>query len=158
MKSKLKRPKSSDYGSLTSRQASMPNLSKKSINANESSSDLEEDPVANNCEITYLLDSVDNTPSRPPIKKNSKQSSYVIEPMAFIQNLASSIMTISIGQFIYNRIYNRLVKETIDNDNGNNTSMNTSYLNPVPLQCNMTTSNQSFLHLYSSFGYLYVKF
>lgn len=37
--------------------------------------------------------------------------SYIIEPMAFIQNLAMSIMNISLGQFIYNRILTRLINQ-----------------------------------------------
>ncbi|CAF0897110.1 unnamed protein product [Brachionus calyciflorus] len=39
------------------------------------------------------------------------KSSYIVEPVAFIQNLATSIMGISLGQFIYNRILNRLIDE-----------------------------------------------
>ena len=39
------------------------------------------------------------------------QTSYIVEPMAFIQNLASCIMSISLGQFIYSRILNRLIEQ-----------------------------------------------
>ena len=44
--------------------------------------------------------------SRAPFK-----CTYIIEPVAFIQNLASCIMGFSVGQFIYNRILNRLIQE-----------------------------------------------
>ena len=41
--------------------------------------------------------------------------SYIIEPVAFIQNLAASIMGISVSQFIYNRIYDRLLSQATHN-------------------------------------------
>jgi hypothetical protein len=47
-------------------------------------------------------------------------STYIIEPVAFIQNLASCIMGFSLGQFIYSRILNRLIKEA--NANSKNVS------------------------------------
>ena len=47
------------------------------------------------------------------------KSSYVIEPVAFIQNLASSIMNFSLGLFIYNRIFNRLLEQQNNNNHTN---------------------------------------
>ncbi|RNA16674.1 proton-coupled folate transporter-like [Brachionus plicatilis] len=38
-------------------------------------------------------------------------TSYIVEPVAFIQNLANSIMSISLGQFIYTRILERLIEQ-----------------------------------------------
>ncbi len=152
MKNKPKNFKKASYGSVADRQASMPNLVENTIEDNNS--DLEEDPVANNCEISYLLDSTENresTKTKPAIKKSSSKSSYIIEPMAFIQNLAYSIMTISVSQFIYNRIYNRLVSEAIGDNTENYTISNFIYSSHV--ECNMTVPNQSLVNSYNSFGY-----
>jgi hypothetical protein len=54
----------------------------------------------------FVSKSTDLILSRAPFR-----CTYIIEPVAFIQNLASCIMGFSVGQFIYNRILNRLIEE-----------------------------------------------
>ena len=136
MKTKLKRPQLSSYGSLGNHQGSLPNL----IHGQEESqdSDLEVDPVAHNYMVSneITLNQESNTDHIINKESNGK-CSYVIEPMAFIQNLSASIMNISVGQFIYNRIYNRLIKEA--NDNANHNATNSSNLNMANnvIICNM---------------------
>lgn len=48
--------------------------------------------------------------------------SYIVEPMAFIQNLASAIVNISLGQFIYNRILTRLIDQATGGGSPNTTN------------------------------------
>lgn len=51
---------------------------------------------------------------------------YIVEPVAFIYNLASSIISITLGQFIYNKILNRLIDE--QNKHANNTTNFTKWM------------------------------
>lgn len=70
---------------------------------------------------------------------------YVIEPMVFLQSMASSIIGVAYGQFVYNRILDRLIEESRTNGtnmttlhytaaayytepSGNTTTMSTSTL------------------------------
>ncbi len=53
-------------------------------------------------------------------KIESNNCSYIVEPVAFIYNLASSIISISLSQFIYNKILDRLIEQEISNKNGTN--------------------------------------
>lgn len=46
---------------------------------------------------------------------NVNSNTYIIEPVTFIQNMATCIMNFSLGQFIYNRILNRLIDEARSN-------------------------------------------
>lgn len=64
------------------------------------------------------------------------QCSYIVEPVAFIQNLAASIMGFSLGQFIYNRIFTRLLDEAsqqANNTNGSNMSFSHNLLSQLPV-------------------------
>ena len=69
---------------------------------------------------------IDNDIVDPETKKQTNNASflcncnYVVEPVAFIYNLASSIISISLGQFIYSKILNRLIEQ--QNKNGTNST------------------------------------
>lgn len=58
-----------------------------------------------------FLDSSLHIPRSDESSQAEISQSYIVEPVAFIQNLASSIMSISLGQFIYTRILTRLLNE-----------------------------------------------
>ena len=104
------------YGAL-GRRASLPNIDSSSI----------EDPISHDYEISDQLDSVSSTNDSANQSKKVKYSSYVIEPVAFLQNLATSIMSVSSGQFIYERIYDRLVREHMNDGHHNHTNLTMYY-------------------------------
>lgn len=62
------------------------------------------------------------TSTQVVISKSLFKSTYIVEPMAFIQNLASSIMSFSLVQFIYGKILTRLINEANENQNNTNIS------------------------------------
>jgi hypothetical protein len=92
-------------------------------------------------EIRRVCDEDDNDDSKTSIVIAHTcccKSSYVMEPVAFIQNLAASIMNFSLGLFIYNRIFTRLLGQNQSNKtNGTNFSFhyttNNFHLNQMPL-------------------------
>lgn len=57
-------------------------------------------------------ESEQNDSTRVELKRSKTcECSYLIEPVAFIYNMASSIISISLGQFIYAKILNRLIDQ-----------------------------------------------
>lgn len=68
--------------------------------------------------------------------------SYIVEPVAFIQNLATSIMGISLGQFIYNRILTRLINEFNKANFKNSTNRTINYfINHASLSLNIMSNS-----------------
>lgn len=154
----------SNYGAI-GRRASLPNINNPSSanvqNSAEVDSDLEQDPVANNYEISDFMNSVDlneavpeadNSDSVQLIPESHKTSTYVIEPVAFLQNLATSIMSISSGQFVYQRIYDRLVKEHMNDGHHNHTNL-TSFFGQKPADCiRNASSNETLINIFKTVG------
>jgi hypothetical protein len=82
------------------------------------------------------------------------KSSYIIEPVAFIQNLAASIMNFSLGLFIYNRIFTRLLEQQNHSNTTNGT--NFSFLASSPnlnsfMTIRLSNSNSHLLYSYTNF-------
>ena len=129
-----------NYGSVNNNtrvhnSSSLPNFE---IQTDTEESDQEFDPVASNYDARNLLGSIS---SGLNIKiSTAPKSSYVIEPIAFIQNLASSIISISAGQFIYHRILNRLLREANGGKGNLSQLLSPQLYNPHPI-CNQTTDN-----------------
>lgn len=71
--------------------------------------------------------------------ENNTYNTYIIEPVAFMQNLASCIMGISFAQFIYNRILNRLIDQAKASD-GKNATTTTAAMIAVT---NVVTTNNT---------------
>lgn len=83
------------------------------------------------------------------------KSSYIIEPVAFIQNLAASIMNFSLGLFIYNRIFTRLLEQQNHSNTTNGT--NFSFLNSSPnlnsfMAIRLSNSDSPLLYSYTNFS------
>ena len=68
--------------------------------------------------------------------------SYIIEPLVFLQALASSIIGIAYGQFVYNRILDRLIDES--GTNATNFSTPFSHRYPTTSMMLTTTTGSSY--------------
>jgi Mg2+ and Co2+ transporter CorA len=89
--------------------------------------------------VTFALTSTEIFISQTVFKH-----SYIIEPVAFIQNLASSIMGISLSQFIYNRIFTRLLNEANHGQNGTNFTLPVLFSNGSSgNNCSPSSSNST---------------
>jgi hypothetical protein len=82
--------------------------------------DITEEDDASSTASAAAHDDFTQTSSEIILSQSLCNCSYIVEPVAFIQNLAASIMGISLGQFIYNRILTRLVNQAIDGKNSTN--------------------------------------
>jgi len=69
-------------------------------------------------------------------KIESNNSSYIVEPVAFIYNLASSIISISLSQFIYNKILDRLIEQESNKNGTNLTTIHPQY--SIIMQSNLS--------------------
>ena len=65
--------------------------------------------------------------ARLVISQTCCNTSYIIEPVAFIQNLASSIMNFSLSLFIYNRILQRIIDQNQSHNTTNTTNFSLSF-------------------------------
>jgi len=114
--------KSANYGSIRS-----PELDK--ISTQYRSDTLINYEIAN--DVIHRVDEEnDETSTKIIIASTCCKSSYIIEPVAFVQNLAASIMNFSLGLFIYNRIFTRLLEQQNHSNTTNNT--NFSFLSHTP--------------------------
>lgn len=156
----MRKKNEKNYGSFDCNYKSLPNMSEHSIGVpyaddedEENLSDIEQDPVANNYDISDLVGSFSEQNETTSFQK--KDSSYIIEPVAFVQNLAASTMTVSVGQFVYTRIYKRLLREA--SHHHQNTTMNYTtnhFTSSKPiLECNQNSSNATLLKMYNSYGH-----
>lgn len=107
------------------------NYNRSSESENEENEHNENDP-----DVAFALTSTEIFISQTVFKH-----SYIIEPVAFIQNLASSIMGISLSQFIYNRIFTRLLNE--NNNHGQNGTNFTLSSNALPMFLSNGTSDNN---------------
>lgn len=163
----MRKKNKDNYGSFDCNYKSLPSMNEHSIGvpyADEddegNASDLEQDPVANNYDITNLSDGF----SDGSVSFEKKEKSYIIEPVAFVQNLAASTMTVSVGQFVYSRIYKRLIREAsqpYSNATTNHNHTNQFYSNYLSssnphLECSENSSNKTLLKMYNSYGYVAV--
>ncbi len=126
-----------NYGSLTSKFDPNPTYgsnkcrSDEHINYQRQSNVYETDEQEQHVDENLFLSS-----SELFVEQSVCQCSYIVEPVAFIQNLAASIMGFSLGQFIYNRIFTRLLDEAsrqANDTNSSNMSFSYNLLSELPV-------------------------